>query len=203
MGPTHFNVQFSCLCSIMINPTPTLTTTIRILQTHVLVHNMDQACRIWYHEDNTGFLHTCIQFRVSTTERLRLTLHTPITSPMQTQDPDGTTGRKMPPLWRDRQLVYPHPPPTRPRVPRHQAGQPGTSGVSNAVVGGEIDRGLCIHREGRPVERHSCRSWPYQVDDASCNPLMLFTHTADADFAMLGRVGRHASLRYFDAADAF
>jgi hypothetical protein len=34
---------------------------------------------------------------------------------------------------------------------------------------------------------------PGQFDKASCNPLMLFRHTPDADFAILGRVGRHAS----------
>lgn len=65
MGPMHFNVLFSCLCSIMINPTPTLTTTTFTI--HVLVHNIEQAYRIWYYDDNAGFLHTCtcVRFHAS------------------------------------------------------------------------------------------------------------------------------------------
>jgi hypothetical protein len=155
MGPTHFNVHFSCLCSIMVNPTPTLTTTIRIL-THestapnarvCIQHGPSMLNLVPRRQDR---ILAYMYMQSSTTERLRLTLLTPIPSPMQSQDPDGTTGRKMPPLWRDRQLVYPHPPPTRPRVPRHQAGQPGTSGVSMLWLEGKSDRGhVYTEEEGR------------------------------------------------------
>ena len=58
---------------------------------------------------------------------------------------------------------------------------------SNAVVGGEIDRGLCIHRRGRLMRRPN--AIPGQFDSASCSTCFL-TH---GWCRLCHGLGRHAS----------
>lgn len=69
------------------------------------------------------------------------------------------------------QLVYPHPP-TRPRVPRHEAGQPGTSGVSMLWLEGNSIVDMCTQKR-KDYEAPPYLSWPAR--HASCK-YMLFTH---------------------------
>lgn len=65
-------------------------------------------------------------------------------------------------------------------MPRHQAGQPGTSGVLNAVVGGEIDRGL-VYTEEEGLSSAPIAS-PGQLDMPHATHA--FSHPGDADFAI-------------------
>lgn len=132
-----------------------------------------------------------------TAKRLRSTWHPLIASPIMMQNPRTRrqTGREMPSEERRTRLA---------RLPAsaadtaQSAAPPSRSArnerSSNAVVGGEIDRGhVYTDEEGLRSGSH-CQYWPFRY--AACNTCML-PHTGNADFAM-GRKTRE--LRYFDTS---
>jgi hypothetical protein len=109
---------------------------------------------------------------------------------IQTAEPAGKC------LCGETELVYPYPP-TRPRVPRHQAAQPGTSGFSMLWLEGKSIVDMCtVYRRGRRKKPLLCWSWL-----ATCSStryiryMYMLAYTGNnADFAMTSaRLGRHAS----------
>jgi len=116
---------------------------------------------------------------VSTAKRLRSLITSPTIPKIQTADrsENASVERQLPASIR-----------------RHGPGCRATKQVSqererslNAVVGGEIDRGLCIHRRGRLMRRPNAILG--QFDSASCSTCVL-TH---GWCRLCHGLGRHAS----------